>query len=178
MIDNDLVIDILLALGFVLAAPMVCCCLVACCLSHMENSLKDRNTDTESTENITRRNTRSDAVIQLPDAIRPEILYEETQADPSIARPRNYQQSLSVSLHPEIILTPSQHVINQECDSPPSYESLFTCECSGRPSPNSGGSNLNLTFDSGWSIVDSVNWVFRKIEDSFIWIFDQMDQHM
>ena len=39
--------------------------------------------------------------------------------------PQNIQQSLRVNLPPEIILTPSQHVINQECDKPPSYESLY-----------------------------------------------------
>ena len=118
----------------------------------MEKSRKDRNTEaplasmedisqintqmpspgpvvTESTENITGRNIRRNAVIQIPVAIIPEILHEETHADPSnsstIARPRNYHQSLSVDLPPEIILTPTQHVINQECDSPPSYESLY-----------------------------------------------------
>ena len=84
---------------------------------------------TESPENITRRNTRRNAVIQLPDAIIPEILHEETFADPSnssrIAGPRSYHQSLSVDLPPEVILTPTQHAINAECDSPPSYESLF-----------------------------------------------------
>ena len=35
------------------------------------------------------------------------------------------QQSLRVNLPPEIILSPSQHIINQKCDRPPSYESLF-----------------------------------------------------
>ena len=40
--------------------------------------------------------------------------------------PQNIQQSLRVNLPPEIILTPSQHIItNQECDKPPSYESLY-----------------------------------------------------
>ena len=87
---------------------------------------------TESTENITGRNTRRNAAIHLPDGIilTPEIIYEEeTHADPSNSsrnvRGENYPQSLSVSLPPEIILTPLQHVINPECDSPPSYESLF-----------------------------------------------------
>ena len=35
------------------------------------------------------------------------------------------QQSLRVNFPPEIILAPSQHIINQKCDRPPSYESLF-----------------------------------------------------
>ena len=40
--------------------------------------------------------------------------------------PQNVQQSLRVNLPPEIILTPSQHIItNQEYDKPPSYESLY-----------------------------------------------------
>ena len=40
--------------------------------------------------------------------------------------PQNSQQSLRVNLPPEIILTPSQHIItNQEYDKPPSYESLY-----------------------------------------------------
>ena len=120
---------------------------------------------------------------QVENRIQQEIYsttHQETPTDPvnSSSIQQNSQQSLRIHVLPEVILTPSHQVINPECDSPLSYESLFTCECSGRPSPNSGGSNLNLTFDSGWSIVDSVNWVFRKIEDSFIWIFDQMDQHM
>ena len=39
---------------------------------------------------------------------------------------QNSQQSLRVNLPPEIILTPSQHIItNQEYDKPPSYESLY-----------------------------------------------------
>ena len=40
--------------------------------------------------------------------------------------PQNIHQSLRVNLPPEIILAPSQHIItNQECDKPPSYESLY-----------------------------------------------------
>ena len=70
---------------------------------------RNRDRNTESTENINGRNARYNTVaIQLQDS-----------------RPRSYNQSLSVSLPPEIILTPSQHAINPECDSPPSYESLF-----------------------------------------------------
>ncbi len=153
--DYDLVIDLVLILGLGFVAPIVCGCLFVCCLSHVENSRKDRNTDsplvsmedisqintpmpspgpvvTESTENITGRNTRRNAVIQLTDNIilTSYIIYdEETIPDPShssrIVRPRNYHQSVSVSLPPEIILTPSQHIINPECDSPPNYESLY-----------------------------------------------------
>ena len=55
--------------------------------------------------------------------------YQETSADPSNSSrtPQNSQQSLSVNLPPEIILTPSPHIINSECDNdkPPSYESLY-----------------------------------------------------
>ena len=41
-------------------------------------------------------------------------------------RPETYQGNLSVSLPPEIILTPSSpQIINSECDRPPSYESLY-----------------------------------------------------
>ena len=40
--------------------------------------------------------------------------------------PQESQQSLRVNLPPEIILTPTQHIItNQEYDKPPSYESLY-----------------------------------------------------
>ena len=39
---------------------------------------------------------------------------------------QNTQQSLRVNLPPEIILSPSQHIINQKSDRPPSYESLFS----------------------------------------------------
>ena len=113
MMDNDLVIDILLAFGVVVAAPIVCCCLFAFCLSQLEE----------------RNRRKRNAVIQLADAIIPEISYEETHGDSTnssrIARQANYHQSLSVSLPPEIILAPSQHVINPECDSPPNYESLY-----------------------------------------------------
>ena len=35
------------------------------------------------------------------------------------------QQSLRVNLPPEIVLSPSQHIINPKSDRPPSYESLF-----------------------------------------------------
>ena len=60
----------------------------------------------------------------------PEIYstaYHETSAGPpnSSRIPQNGQQSLRVNLPPEIILTPSQHIINPECDKPPSYESLY-----------------------------------------------------
>ena len=76
-------------------------------------------------------------MIQLADAIIPEIIYEEQYEEYEeqyeeyeehraypLSSSRNFQQSLSVSLPPEIILTPS-HIINPECDRPPSYESLF-----------------------------------------------------
>ena len=112
MMDNDLVIDILLAFGVVVAAPIVCCCLVAFCLSQMEE----------------RNRRKRNAVIQLADAIIPEIPYEETHGDSTnssrITRQVNYHQSLSVSFPPEIILIPTQHVINPECDSPPRSYSL------------------------------------------------------
>ena len=40
--------------------------------------------------------------------------------------PETYQGHLSVSLPPEIILTPSSpHIISSESDRPPSYESLY-----------------------------------------------------
>ena len=149
--DNDLVFDLVLALA---SGLLMCFCLFSCCLSQMEYLRKDRNkeaplaimedfsqihtpmptpgpvvTESTLTENITGMDARRNAVIQLPGAVIPEIFYEETHPDPSnssrIARPRNYHPSLSVSLPPETILTLSQHVINPECDSPPSYESLF-----------------------------------------------------
>ena len=122
MMDNDLV----LALAPIVA-PFVCCFMFAwfaLCLSQM------KNWSTESTENITIRDTRRNAVIQLPDVIiSPEPSNEETHADSTnssrIARQGNYHQSLSVCLPPEIIHTPSQQVMNPECDSPPNYESLY-----------------------------------------------------
>ena len=110
-----------------------------------------------------------------------ESVYSPQDTDPTnSSRTQNYHQSLRVNLPPEIILMPSQQIINPdaECDNPPSYESLFTCECSNSLSPISGASKLDLTLDSGWSIVEHVNWMYRKLEDSVIWMFYKMDELM
>ena len=116
---NSVVFSIGFGLLWCLSLFLSCCC----------RRLQEKTEDAESTQNNTMRNTRRNAVIQLEDAIIPEIKCEEPHAYPSnsfrMSMTRNFQQSLSVSLPPEIILTPSQHVISQECDRPPSYESLF-----------------------------------------------------
>ena len=56
--------------------------------------------------------------------------YQETPTDTAsssrIPGQQPSQQSVRVNLPPEIILAPSQHIINQKCDRPPSYESLFS----------------------------------------------------
>ena len=96
-------------LALVLAIASYCivliiCILFPCCWSKplygIESALNHMNTDTDA------------PLASMEDISR-------------IARPRSYHQSLSVDLPPEIILTPTQHAINAECDSPPSYESLF-----------------------------------------------------
>ena len=105
--------DVIFGIGvlILILSPFLYCC---------KWKRHEKTGNTESTENFTRMNTRRNAVIQLA---------EETLTDPSnnfrVPITRNFQQSLSVSLPPEIILTPSQHVINPYCDRPPSYESLF-----------------------------------------------------
>ena len=107
--DGDVIFGICLLI--LILSPFLYCC---------KWKRHEKTGNTESTENFTRMNTRRNAVIQLA---------EETLTDPSnnfrVPITRNFQQSLSVSLPPEIILTPSQHVINPYCDRPPSYESLF-----------------------------------------------------
>ena len=64
---------------------------------------------------------------RIPDM--PSDSHQETPTDAAsssrIPGQQYSQQSLRVNLPPEIILSPSQHIINQKCDRPPSYESLF-----------------------------------------------------
>ena len=55
--------------------------------------------------------------------------HQETRTDavnsPRVPGQQPSQQSLRVNLPSEIILSPSQHIINPKSDRPPSYESLF-----------------------------------------------------
>ena len=71
------------------------------------------------------RTSGNQLAIRLPEIY--STANQETSADsPNSSRiQQNSQQSLRVNLPPEIILTPSQHIINPECDKPPSYESLY-----------------------------------------------------
>ena len=178
---------------FVIAFLMLLFVVLMCCLAEKRKIFTERtkicwnwrsHINTESSINHICESGRPERTLGNQVATGVPEIYSTTQQETPLEFancsriPQNSQQSLSVSVLPEIILTPLQQVINRECDSPPSYESLFKCECSDSPSPNSGVSNLNLTSYSDWSIVDSVNWVFRKMEDSVIWLFCKMDEHM
>ena len=171
---------------FVIAFLMLLFVVLMCCLAERTKICWNwrSHINTESSINHICESGRPERTLGNQVATGVPEIYSTTQQETPLEFancsriPQNSQQSLSVSVLPEIILTPLQQVINRECDSPPSYESLFKCECSDSPSPNSGVSNLNLTSYSDWSIVDSVNWVFRKMEDSVIWLFCKMDEHM
>ena len=61
---------------------------------------------------------------EIPSNTRQDIRSDVVNS-PRVPGQQPSQQSLRVNLPPEIILLPSQHIINPKSDRPPSYESLF-----------------------------------------------------
>ena len=177
--DNVIEVVFIIVISLILFVLLICR-LAESIKRWRSHNNKESNQNSESAVSISMPAPEWTSGNQLPTRT-PESVYSPQDTDPTnSSRIQNCHQSLRADLPPEIILMPSQQIINPdaECDNPPSYESLFTCECSNSLSPISGASKLDLTLDSGWSIVDHVNWMYRKLEDSVIWMFYKMDELM
>ena len=145
--DMDNIIEAVIVIAFLMLLFVVLMCCLAesrkrftterfeiCC--NWRSHINTESTITHTSESGRPERTSGNQVVTRVTEIY-STTHQETPSDPA-----NYsripQNILTVSVLPEIILTPSQQVINLECDSPQSYESLFRCECSDSPSPNSG----------------------------------------
>ena len=105
--------------SFVNRAQGICCWICFMLRPHVDAETTNSSRNREAGIRMRER------TIRLPEIY--STAYQETSADPpnSSRILQNSQQNLRVNLPQEIILTPSEHIINPECDKPPSYESLY-----------------------------------------------------
>ena len=133
--------EFLLLAAVIAIAPIFFICFLGICLTFREDEEWDPpRIRAERTSSIPELNSNTheewdprpmirslERASRIPDI--PSDSHQETPTDAAsssrIPGQQPSQQSLRVNFPPEIILAPSQHIINQKCDRPPSYESLF-----------------------------------------------------